>query len=621
MGKAEKSRNLFGDFPPISTQEWEQVIQKDLKGADYAKKLIWKSPEGIDVKPYYRTDDLKGLGHLGYLPGEFPYVRGNAPQGNPWYIRQDVVVEDCSKAAQDALLLISKGVESVNFQTNDDPSVEDVKGLILALPIDQVEVSFEGFDPGTILDALDELVESGDLDPVKVKGSLQFDPIGEFNLTGRFDDEEELYELAASWIIRAASYPNLRILGINGRFFHNAGATAVQELAFSLTQAYEYVVEMTEREIPVELVAEKISFHLSAGSNYFFEIAKFRAARMLWSRILEACGLENHPSAQMYIHAETSFWNKTVYDPFVNVLRTTTEAMASVLGGVNSLTVLPFDLTYEKPTPFAERIARNQQILLKGEVHLDQVADPAAGSYYIETLTDSIAAEAWKLLQQTEAKGGYVEAFYDGWVQDAIVTAASKRDEAIAQRREVLLGTNQYPNGDEKMLGKADPMIMNSWVADTEDAEAQPLNLYRGAEAFEQIRMRTEESGLRPVVFLLTIGNLAMRKARAGFASNFFACAGYQILDNPGFDTVAEGVEAAGKAGADVIVLCSSDEEYAVFGPELASQVNGTTIPVIAGYPKEIIEELKSAGITEFIHVKSNALQTLQHFNELIIKK
>ncbi|MFO7617929.1 MAG: methylmalonyl-CoA mutase family protein [Bacteroidales bacterium] len=621
MEKKEELERLFSEFPPISTPEWEQVIQQDLKGADYAKKLIWSSPEGIDVKPYYRSEDLEGIGHLGYLPGEFPYVRGNAPLGNPWLIRQDVVVEDCQKAVKDALFLISKGVESINFQTNDDLSDEDVRSLLEALPFDQVEVNFEGFDPGIILDILDDLVESGLVDPVRVRGSLQFDPIGEFNLTGRFDDEEELYELAASWFVRATSYPDLRILGVNGRFFHNAGATSVQELAFSLAQAYEYVVEMTEREIPVDLIANKISFHLSAGSNYFFEIAKFRAMRMLWSRVLEECGIEDVGAARIYIHAETSFWNKTVYDPYVNVLRTTTEAMASVLGGVDSLTVLPFNLTYEEPTPFAERIARNQQILLKGEVHLDRVADPAAGSYYIERLTDSIAAESWSLFQQTEARGGYVEAFYDGWIQDAVVTSASRRDLALAQRKETLLGTNQYPNAEEQMLGKADPLVTASPVADAEEADAQPLNLYRGAEAFERIRMQTEESGLRPVVFLLTIGHLAMRKARAGFASNLFACAGYRVIDNPGFDTVADGVEAAEKAGADVIVLCSSDEEYATFGPELGRLVSGTVIPVIAGYPREILEELKGAGVTEFIHVKSNVLQTLQHFNQLIIKK
>jgi methylmalonyl-CoA mutase len=342
---------------------------------------------------------------------------------------------------------------------------------------------------------------------------------------------------------------------------------------------------------------------------------------MMWARILEEYGIKGDDEAQMYIHAETSFWNKTVYDPYVNILRTTTEAMSSVLGGVDSLTVLPFDLTYEEPTAFAERIARNQQILLKGEVHLDKVADPAAGSYYIENLTDSICREAWKLFQEVESKGGFVEAFYEGFIQDAIVTTAMQRDQNIAHRKEVLLGTNLYPDSTGRMLDRVDPEIIASHIADTEEAEAQPLNLYRAAEDFENLRMETERSGKKPVVFLLTIGNQTMRKARAGFAANFFGCAGYQVIDNAGFESVAEGIESAISSAADVVVLCSSDEEYAVYGPEMAALVNGTFIPVIAGYPKEIIEELKAKGIVHFIHIKCNVLQTLQLFNKLIINK
>ncbi|MFH0760405.1 MAG: methylmalonyl-CoA mutase family protein [Bacteroidota bacterium] len=620
MGQSEKKKNLLSEFPPISTPEWEQVILKDLKGADYAKKLIWNSPEGIPVQPYYRAEDLEKLHHLDYLPGEFPFVRGNQPAGNSWLIRQDVLVEDYNKAREDALYLLSKGVESVNFQTNDDHTSEEVKTLLTGLPFDKAEFSFEGYDPEIILDVLDDLVANTKLDPASVKGCLQFDPIGEFNLTGQFDEEEELYEMIAVWISRAESYPDLRIMGVNGRFFHNAGATAVQELGFSLAQANEYMVEMTESELPADLVAKKISFHLSVGSNYFFEIAKIRAARMLWARILGEYGIKSDETAKMYIHTETSFWNKTVYDPYVNLLRTTTEAMSAALGGISSLTVLPFDLTYEEPTPFAERIARNQQILLKGESNLDKVADPAAGSYYIENLTRSIAGESWKLFQQVEAKGGYTEAFYDGWIQNAIVTAASLRDMNIAQRKEIILGTNQYPDALEEMIDKADPDIITSPVADAAEAEAQPLNLYRAAEPFEQLRMKTEKSGRKPVVFLLTIGNLAMRRARAGFAANFFACAGYQIIDNDGFATVEEGIAAALDKKSDVVVLCSSDEEYATFGIRFGKLISGKAIPVIAGYPKEILEDLKSTGITQFIHVRSNILQNLQLFNKLIFK-
>jgi len=620
MGPSNKSESLFNEFPPISAQEWEQVILKDLKGADYEKKLVWNSPEGIRVKPYYRSEDLADLGHLESLPGEFPFVRGNKASNNSWLIRQDLLVEDYGEARETAIDMISRGAGSINYQINDDHTVKGIQTLLSGLPLTEIEINFEGFDPEVVLDALDEMVSGGKLDPVSFRGCLQFDPIGEFNLTGRFDGEEEIYDLTSEWISRAEKYPGLRIIGVNGRFFHNSGATIVQELGFSLAQANEYLVEMTDRGLDPLEVNRRLSFHFSAGSNYFFEIAKFRAARMLWSRIMEEYAGIPATGAEMYVHAETSFWNKTVYDPYVNLLRSTTEAMSAVLGGVTSLTVLPFDLTYEEPTAFAERIARNQQILLKGESNLDKVIDPAAGSYYIENLTQSIAEEAWKLFQEIEKRGGYIEAFYDGWIQDAIVTSAISRDQNFAQRREVLLGTNQYPNINEEMYERADPDIIVSPVADAAEAEAQPLNLYRVAEPFEQLRMETEKSGKRPVVFLLTIGNLTMRRARAGFATNFFGCAGYRIIDSNGFGTVAEGMNAASESGADIVVLCSSDDEYTQFGPEFGTLAAGKVIPVIAGYPKDLMDELKKAGISQFIHIRSNLLQTLQSLNKQIFK-
>jgi len=291
------------------------------------------------------------------------------------------------------------------------------------------------------------------------------------------------------------------------------------------------------------------------------------------------------------------------------------------LAGIDSMTVLPFDFAYETASDFAERIARNQQIVLKEEAHFDKVFDPAAGSYYIESLTSSIAEVSWKLFQMIEEAGGYTEAFYEGIIQDAIVSAAIERDKNLAQRKEILLGTNQYPNPAEEMLLKVDSEKVRSKVMDSDLAEAQPLNLYRVAEEFESLRFDTERSGKKPIAFMLTIGHLAMRKARATFACNFFGCAGYTVIDNPGFQTVNSGVQAAINANADVVVLCASDEDYGTLGTEFASALGNNAIPVIAGYPKEILDDLKSAGINHFIHVRSNVLETLKDFNTLILKK
>ncbi|MFA5815631.1 MAG: methylmalonyl-CoA mutase family protein [Bacteroidales bacterium] len=622
MIQDDNMRKLFTEFPPISTPEWEQAILKDLKGADYAKKLIWTSPEGIPVRPYYRAEDLDKLKSSEFNPMEFGFIKAKEGKSNVWLIRQDIEVTDYDQAKDKALYLLTRGVESIGFKMAESHIVEEVREFLKDLPLEEAEFSFEGFVPMQILAVLNEMADSGKLDPEKVHGSCQWDMLGDFSLYGsfEFDEDEELAEVA-DWIHQAARFPGLKIIGVTGRNFHQAGSTIAQELAYSLAQANEYMAELSEIGVPAELTARKISFHFAIGSNYFMEIAKFRAARMLWARILEGHGIQKDRSPAMYIHAETSRWNQTVYDPYVNLLRNTTEAMSAVLAGIDSMTALPFDYPYEVPVEFAERIARNQQILLKEEAHFDKVADPAAGSYYIESLTSSIAGVAWKLFQGVEDLGGYTDAFYEGKIQDAIVTAAIERDQNIAQRKEILLGTNQYPNPAEEMLPKVDSDRVRAKVMDTDLAEAQPLNLYRAAEEFEAIRFETERSGKKPVAFMLTTGHLAMRKARATFACNFFGCAGYTVIDNPGFATLAEGVDAAMKAKADIVVLCSSDDEYATLGVPFAGLLGTKAIPVIAGYPKEIIDKLKSEGIQHFIHVRSNVAATLKAFNTLILKK
>lgn len=622
MIKDDENRKLFTEFPSISTQEWEEVILKDLKGADYAKKLIWTSPEGIKVKPYYRAEDLDKLNNSDFNPLQFEFSDEHSGKANDWLIRQDIEIIDFDQAKEKALYLLSRGVQSIGFNLEEPHTAEEVRDFLKDLPLESAEFNFEGFMPSILLEVLNEMADRGDLDPAKVNGSCQWDMLGGFSLYGSFEYEtdDELGEIA-DWLELSERFPRLRLIGIQGRYFHQAGSTIAQELAFSMAQASQYLDMLSDFSVPGERVASKMSFHLSVGSNYFMEIAKFRAARMLWSRLLKDYDLDAAKIAPMYIHAETSRWNQTVYDPFVNLLRSTTEAMSASLSGIDSMTVLPFDFPYEVPTEFAERIARNQQVLLKEEAYFDKVTDPAAGSYYIESLTSSIAEAAWKLFQEIEEAGGYTNEFYEGRIQDAIVSAAMERDQNIANRREILLGTNQYPNPEDEMLPKADPDRVRSKIMDTDLAEAQPLNLYRASEEFEALRFDTERSGKKPIAFMLTIGSLAMRKARAAFASNFFGCAGYQVIDNPGFSTVEEGVQAAMKAKADIVVLCSSDEEYATFGTAFGHAVGKMAIPVIAGNPKEILDQLQSAGIQHFIHVRSNVLETLKAFNALILKK
>ena len=375
---------------------------------------------------------------------------------------------------------------------------------------------------------------------------------------------------------------------------------------------------LTDAGVKADEVARRIKFNMGVSSNYFMEIAKFRAARMVWAQIVEQYKPESKLSSKMLCHAETSRFNQTIYDAHVNLLRSQTETMSAALAGVDSITTTPFDVPYKTPDAFSERIARNQQFLLKEESHLDKVVDPAGGSYYVETLTVSLAKEAWKLFLDVEEKGGFLACINDNSIQKAINATAEKRHVDVARRKEILLGTNQYPNINETAAQKIETTGC-SCGCHHEEGGGSGLSRKRAASDFEALRLATEAASNRPKVFMLTIGNLAMRLARAQFSTNFFGCAGYEIIDNLGFDTVQEGVDAALEKGADVIVLCSSDDEYAALAPEAFKYLDGRAMFVVAGAPA-CMEELQAVGINDFIHVRCNVLETLQSFNAKLLK-
>jgi methylmalonyl-CoA mutase len=295
--------------------------------------------------------------------------------------------------------------------------------------------------------------------------------------------------------------------------------------------------------------------------------------------------------------------------------------MSAIIGGTNSLTVRPFNAMFEDATNFSERIARNQQLLLKEESHFDKIVDPSAGSYYIENLTNSIAEQAWKLFLQVDEMGGFIQAFKKGFVQDKIKETARKRDMDIATRKEILLGTNQYPNFNEFILKEIKPEVFHTEDQTNGHALAETLKPYRGAMAFEVLRYKTDKFALRvnrPQVFMFTYGSMAMRRGRSQFSSNFFACAGFEVIDNNGFKTVDEGVKATINSKAEIVVVCAADDDYPVIAPEIVEKIGDRAIVVVAGYPKESIDELKSIGIKHFIHLKSNVLETLREFQGLL---
>ncbi len=621
----DQKHQLFSEFPPVSTEQWEAVVNKDLKGADYQKKLVWKTPEGFDVKPYYRAENLQSIPWMHAFPGDFPFVRGNKAAGNDWLVRQDIKVADIGKANETALDILMKGVDSLGFELDCEKaySRDEIEALLKNIRADIAEINFSGASNSPeLVGIMDQLVKKYNRPLDKIFGSVNYDPVMRFSRRGVwYESEEADFQKAFEMIKAAVAMPNYRVIGVNGHIFADAGATIVQEMAYTLAVGAEYLTRLTDKGLFIGEVAPRIKFNLAVGSNYFMEIAKFRALRLLWAQLVNAYGLNDARNGRMFIHARNSSWNFTVYDPWVNALRTTTGSMAAIIGGVSSFRVMPFDHIYEQPTAFAERIARNQQLILKEESYLDKVADPAAGSYYIENLTQSLVLEAWKLFLSLDEAGGFVAAMQKGIIQQQISNSASKRESNLANRREILLGTNQYPNFTEKR-----EEILPDWVFQPgdkthPDATIETIKTHRGAMAFERLRYLTDRYSAdhqRPVVWMLTYGNLAMRKARSNFASNFFACAGFEVKDNPGFATVDEGIEAAANEKPDIVVICSSDEEYTDNALRIFNALKSSIIVVLAGQPADLTETLREAGMQHFIHVKSNLLETLRGFQQLL---
>jgi methylmalonyl-CoA mutase len=617
-----EDNKLFSEFPPVSTEKWEEAINKDLKGADYEKKLVWRTIEGFKVKPYYRAEDLEGLEYLDSNPGQVPFTRGKHTADNVWDVRQDIHVSNLVEANRIALDAVERGATALGLCAKEVKSVADLETLFRGIYVNAVSINFMCSDDYlSLLKLYVEYAQKKGYDPKELCGSCNFDPFRYALNHGRFHrGEEGDFEMAKQLIEYAhEALPKFRVITINGNLLHNAGSNIVQELGFSLAAANEMVARLTDMGLKAHRVASRIVLNVGIGSTYFMEMAKIRAARLLWSKIIEQYKPECDCAYKLFIHATTSAWNQSVYDPYVNMLRSTTEVMSACIAGADSISVLPFDNAYKEADDFGYRIARNQQLLLKEESYLDKIVDPAAGSYYIENLTDQIARGAWEHFLKVEELGGFCKAIREGYVQDEVEKTAQQRDLDIATRKTTILGTNQYPNLLEKMEEKVENGKGGKCGCCCEKGdEVRVLKPYRGAEPFEKMRLATEKAAHRPKVFLLTYGNLTMRKARAGFATNFFGVAGYEIIDNPGFVTPEEGAKAALESGADIVVLCSSDDEYADLTKPVCDMLKGKVKSlVLAGFPKEMVETYKGYGIDEFIHVKTNALECLSAFQKM----
>ncbi len=399
-------------------------------------------------------------------------------------------------------------------------------------------------------------------------------------------------------------------VAVNTRLYHNAGGNAVQELAFAIATGVEYLRQAEKRGVAIDAIAPKITFGFAMGADIFMAIAKLRAARLLWSKVVAACG-GNAESQKARIHASTSLWNKSKLDPYVNMLRDTTEAFSAVAGGADSIYVGPFDEVVREPDDFSKRIARNTQVILSEECHFDHVVDPAGGSYYVETLTAQIAEAAYAIFQQIEKDGGMTAALKAGSPQKQVKTVAAEKAKQVAQRRLQIVGVNVTPNPTEKPLeGAPRKCCCGGKGIDTGIAPLKPV---RGAEPFENLRAAVSASAKKNI-FLATMGPLRQHKPRADFSTSFFQAGGYNVLESKPYKTVEEAADAAKASDAGIAIICSTDDTYPEIVPALAPKLKAEgKIVILAGAPADDAQQaaFTAAGVDEFISIRSNCLQVL----------
>ncbi|HEX7357860.1 MAG TPA: acyl-CoA mutase large subunit family protein, partial [Ignavibacteriaceae bacterium] len=476
--KLDEKPDLKKDFSVPSFEEWKKQVEKDLKGDLIEKKLITKTYEDINLNPIYTSEDVKYLNQITNLPGFEHYLRGSSASGfngRDWEIAQEynqAMPEDLNEALRFDL---KRGLNSINIvldnptqlglDADQSKSGEVGKYGLSISGVRKMQILFKDIDltaqpininggfsalPVTLL--FKAYADETRISLMNIKGSITSDPYDYLLTKGELPISlKQIFdEMKLSTELMIKSNSAIKTICINGFGFNNSGASAVHELAFTLATAVEYMNEMISRGLKTDDVAKRIKFSFGVGSFYFMEVAKLRAARMLWSKILESFGA-NEENRKMFIHCKATEFNQTYFDPYVNMLRTTTEAFSAIVGGADSIHTNPFDESFNPSDNFSRRIARNTQIILKEESHLDQVIDPAGGSYFVEKLTDEIANAAWKLFQTTEEKGGMLKAIQSGFVQEEISKVAEAKKNDFAKRKTVLVGTNLYANPKEEL--------------------------------------------------------------------------------------------------------------------------------------------------------------------------
>lgn len=602
---------MFSEFKAASKKDWHEKLISDLKGGTY-QDLQWHTYEGFPLDPYYTRNDLDSLRYLQQLHNAQAGTAEAGP-GSPrqWVNNQYIRVKNEKEANAIALDALNQGAEGIFF---DVSRLTDLKldVLLKNIHLNYCSISFmAGNEAEHLLQVYLEYAKAQGIKAEELHGFFHFDPVGEITDNGLVDSDH--FESFTAITNQTASMPHFYGISVNTSYFHDAGASAVQEIAFSLNIAVAYLHKLTEQGISAAEAAQNICLSVSIGTSYFMEIAKLRAFRWLFSKIMQGYGLNDYEPGQLYIHAKADTWSASVVDPHVNMLRFTTQAMSAILGGCNALTIPSYDNAFAQPSHFSRRISRNISTILKEEAYFDKVTDAAAGSYYIETITDQLIGNAWKLFLQVEEKGGFSRAFEKGFIQQEVRRVRENKLQDISRRKQKLVGVNAYCQPEEKIPAAA--------IASLSESDNLLLPLRRGLE-YEKLRLRTENyiaaGNARPHALLLQFGDPAMRRARAGFATDFLRCAGFTTAEVIAEADPERVLKQLHEQAPEFIVFCAADPDYEVYVPEMADKIrkNFSGLLIVAGRPDTLPGGVKYAAIDGFIHLKCNTLDTLTEFQD-----
>ncbi len=612
---------LAADFPQPSEQDWLRLVDKVLKGADFERRLVARTADGLAIKPLYTRADAVADGTSRLADGA---------DSNTWDIRQicaepdpvaanAAILEDLAGGSTSVLLQIAApGWTGLGYE--QAVLARALQGVMLDVcPISLVAGEYTPDAAGSLM----AVWRAAGIAENQRQGGFNYDPLGTLAQTGAlYHPLPKALEIATDLVATTTTMPGVTALRADGHLWHRAGATEAQELALVLASLVAYLRAAEAGAIPPADTLPKIAVTLAADADQFLTIAKLRAARRLMGRVAEACGAGD-AAAKVVVTAETSVRMLAKRDPWVNMLRTTIAAAAAAMGGADAITVLPYTWAIGRPDAFARRIARNTHHVLLEEAGLGRVADPAAGSWYVERLSEQLAVKAWELFQAIEGRGGLGHALMAGSVQDELARAAAARAKLIATGRLELTGTSAFPRlGDDGVRTEPWPAEVPS--AALNGTRVRPVALHRVTEPFEALRDAADafeaRRGVKPRVFLASLGPLAGHAARTTWTRNFLAAGGIEAVGDDGHTNSADAGAAFAASGASIACLCSSDEVYGELGEATASLLKtaGAARVYLAGRPREQEDALKAAGVDAFIFAGGDAIQTLTDLQKVL---